>query len=119
MFKHISGFTRILALLKQKQTSMKKITVLMFALLAIAGSTFAQTTWTLDKAHSQLGFNITHLLVSEVEGDFKSFDAKITSTKDDLSDAVVELTGEVNSINTGNDDRDKHLKTPDYFDAEK
>ena len=96
---------------------MKKINTL-FALLLITGASFAQT-WTLDKAHSKLGFSITHLLVSEVEGSFKSFDAKVTSSKEDLSDAVVELTADVASINTDNEDRDKHLRAPDYFDAEK
>lgn len=97
---------------------MKKFNLL-FALLLTASVTFAQTTWTLDKSHAKLGFNITHLMVSEVDGDFKTFDAKITSSKDDLSDAVIDLSGEVGSINTENADRDKHLKSADYFDAEK
>lgn len=96
---------------------MKKINLLI-ALIVIAGSSFAQT-WSLDKAHSKLGFGVTHLLVSTVEGSFKTFDAKITSSKEDFSDAVVEATADVNSINTENDQRDKHLKSPDYFDAEK
>lgn len=96
---------------------MKKINTLL-ALLLVTGASFAQT-WTLDKAHSKLGFSITHLLVSEVEGSFKNFDAKVTSTKEDLSDAVIELSADVASINTDNEDRDKHLKAPDYFDAEK
>lgn len=96
---------------------MKKINTL-FALLLVTGAAVAQG-WTLDKAHSKLGFSITHLLVSEVEGSFKSFDAKITSSKADLSDAVVELTADVASIDTDNEDRDKHLQAPDYFDAAK
>jgi len=96
---------------------MKKINILVCALL-IAGAASAQN-WSLDKAHSKLGFSITHLSVSEVEGAFKSFDAKISSAKDDFSDGVVELTAEVASINTDNDGRDKHLQSPDYFDAAK
>lgn len=52
-------------------------------------------------------------------GEFKSYDIKFTSSKDDFSDATVEMTGDVNSINTSNDGRDKHLKGPDFFDAEK
>jgi polyisoprenoid-binding protein YceI len=96
---------------------MKKLNTLL-ALLLIAGSTFAQT-WSLDKAHSKLGFSITHLLVSEVEGSFKNFEAKVTSSKDDFSDATVELTADAASIDTDNDDRDKHLRTADYFDTEK
>jgi polyisoprenoid-binding protein YceI len=96
---------------------MKKITTLL-ALLLIAGSTFAQT-WSLDKAHAKLGFNVTHLLLSEVDGSFKAFEAKITSSKPDFSDAVIELTAEVKSIDTDNEKRDEHLKNPDFFDAEK
>jgi polyisoprenoid-binding protein YceI len=96
---------------------MKKTYILLVTLF-IAGSSFAQS-WSLDKAHSKLGFGVTHLLISEVDGSFKNFDSKITSTKDDFSDAVIELTAEVGTIDTDNDNRDKHLKSPDFFDAEK
>ncbi|GAA4459647.1 YceI family protein [Nemorincola caseinilytica] len=77
------------------------------------------SAWSLDKAHSKLGFSISHLTVSDVEGSFKKVDAKITCTGDDFTDAVVELTADVSSINTDNDGRDKHLQNADYFDAEK
>jgi polyisoprenoid-binding protein YceI len=96
---------------------MKKVNLL--AILAfVAGGAFAQT-WTLDKAHSKLGFKVTHLLISEVEGQFKNFEATITSSKDDFSDAVVELSADVASVNTDNEGRDKHLNGPDFFDAAK
>jgi polyisoprenoid-binding protein YceI len=74
-------------------------------------------TWSLDKAHAKLGFSVKHLLISNVEGNFKSFDAKITSSKDDFSDAIIELTADINSIDTDNDQRDTHLKGADFFDA--
>ena len=96
---------------------MKKLNTLLL-LLFVASSTFAQT-WSLDKAHAKLGFSVTHLLISEVEGSFKTFDAKITSSKEDLSDAVFELTAQANSINTDVENRDKHLRSPDFFDVEK
>jgi polyisoprenoid-binding protein YceI len=96
---------------------MKKVNIFISALL-IAGVANAQN-WSLDKAHSKLGFGVTHLLVSEVEGNFNSFDAKITSSTDDFSDAVIELSADVATINTNNEGRDKHLKSPDFFDAEK
>ena len=76
-------------------------------------------TWTLDKTHAKLGFSITHLMISDVEGSFKKFEAKITSSKEDFSDATVELTADVNSIDTDNEQRDEHVKSPDYFDAAK
>ena len=85
-------------------------------ILTVAG--FGQT-WSVDKAHSQLGFSVSHLSISEIGGAFRSFDSKITSSKDDFSDASVELTADVNSINTGVDQRDTHLKSPDFFDAAK
>jgi len=96
---------------------MKKISFSFLFLLSVI--TLSAQNWSLDKAHAKLGFGVTHLLVSNVEGNFKSFDAKITSSKSDFSDAVVELSAEVNSINTDNDKRDTHLKSPDFFDAVK
>ncbi|HEY8935538.1 MAG TPA: YceI family protein [Cyclobacteriaceae bacterium] len=96
---------------------MKKISSLL-ALVLIAGSSFAQN-WSLDKAHAKLGFGVTHLLLSTVEGSFKSFDVKLTSSKEDFSDAVIELTADVNTINTDMDKRDEHLKSPDFFDVAK
>ena len=89
------------------------------AALMVSVVSFSQSTWTLDKSHAKLGFSVTHLLISEVEGSFKDFDAKFTSSKDDLTDAKVEVTAQIASINTDNADRDKHLQAPDYFDAAK
>ncbi|GAB3246951.1 YceI family protein [Larkinella harenae] len=96
---------------------MKKAT-LFFAFLCASATAFAQT-WTIDKAHAKVGFTVTHLLVSEVDGNFKTFDAKITSSKPDFTDAVVELTADVNSIDTDNERRDADLKSDKYFDAAK
>ena len=96
---------------------MKRI-FLALALVLSAAVGFGQT-WSLDKAHAKLGFGVTHLMVSSVEGSFKTFDAKITSTKDDFSDAVVELTADASTIYTDNDKRDEHLKSPDFFEVAK
>jgi polyisoprenoid-binding protein YceI len=76
-------------------------------------------TWSVDSSHARLGFSVPHLMVSEVEGSFKKFDATIAGTAEDFSDAVVTLKADVNSINTDNDQRDTHLKNPDFFDAAK
>ena len=96
---------------------MKKIT-LTAAIIFAAFTTFAQG-WTMDKAHSRLRFNVTHLMVSDVEGKFKNFDMSITSSKDDFTDAVVELSADISSINTDNEYRDNDLKSPKFFDAAK
>lgn len=104
-------------MLNKKSKKMRKIQLIV-AVLALAFSANAQI-WTLDKAHAKLGFTITHMMISDVDGQFKSFDIKLTSGKTDFSDAIIELSADVNSINTDNEQRDAHLKTPDFFDAEK
>ena len=81
--------------------------------------TFGQTVWTLDKGHSKVGFTVSHHMISEVDGYFKKYEAKITSAKDDFSDAVFEMTAETASLNTENEMRDGHLKGEDLFDATK
>ena len=96
---------------------MKSI-VFSVAVLLTSVAAYAQT-WTVDKAHAKVGFTVTHLMLSEVDGNFKTFDAKFTATKPDLSDAVIDFTADVNSINTENERRDGHLKSPDFFDAAK
>jgi polyisoprenoid-binding protein YceI len=98
---------------------MKKITVIAASLLAFSATTFAQTTWNADKAHARLGYSVSHMTLSESEGNFKSYDAKIKATKADFSDATFEVSIDVNSLNTDNEMRDKHLKSADFFDAEK
>ena len=79
----------------------------------------AQTKWTVDKAHSKVQFTVTHLVISEVTGEFKSFDATVESSKDDFTDAKIDFSADVSSISTDNDARDKHLKSDDFFNAEK
>lgn len=96
---------------------MKK-SLLGLALLFATVSVFAQT-WSLDKAHAKLGFEVTHLLVSNVEGSFKTFDVKVTSSKDEFADAVIELTADASSIYTDNDKRDEHLRSADFFEVAK
>ncbi|CAN5584119.1 YceI family protein [soil metagenome] len=97
---------------------MKKINVL-FALVLLAGTVSAQTTWNIDKAHSTIGFSVTHMVVSDAGGNFKDFSAKVVSKTADFDGADVEFTAKIASINTENEGRDKHLKSADFFDAEK
>lgn len=95
-----------------------KLTSLVAA-LAISTSAFAQTTWKLDNAHSSVKFTVEHLMVSETEGNFKAFDGTLSSKNVDFTDAAITFTVDVNSINTDNEMRDKHLKSDDFFNAEK
>jgi polyisoprenoid-binding protein YceI len=98
---------------------MKKTIFAAAAAVLALSFTFEQTTWSLDKAHSNLGFTINHLGISDFNGSFDAVETKITASKEDFSDAVVELTADAGSINTHNAQRDQHLKAADFLDAEK
>ena len=84
----------------------------------IAANT-AATNWGLDKSHSSVKFTVEHLVISEVEGTFKMFNGTINSTTPDFTNAKVNFTVDVNSINTDDDKRDAHLKSDDFFNSEK
>ena len=96
---------------------MKKL-FLAAAITLFSTALFAQTTWNVDNAHSNVKFTVTHLVISEVEGYFKNFKGSITSNNADFNDASVDFSVDINSINTDNENRDKHLKSDDFFNAE-
>lgn len=98
---------------------MKKLNTLVSLMLILSVSAFAQTTWTIDKVHSRIGFSVAHMAVSETEGNFKDFTADVISKSDDFNGAEVTFTAKAASIDTDNEKRDGHLKSPDFFDAEK
>lgn len=79
----------------------------------------ATTQWTLDPTHSELQFKVKHLMITTVTGSLKSLTASLTSESDDFENAKVTFEAETASIDTGNKDRDNHLKSGDFFDAEK
>jgi polyisoprenoid-binding protein YceI len=72
--------------------------------------------WVLDPAHSELMFRVKHLMITNVKGEFKSFTAEID--KEDFKNALVKVSVDTSSIFTNNSDRDNHLKSADFFDAE-
>ena len=76
------------------------------------------TTWKIDPAHSEINFKVKHLVVSTVRGHFDKFNATIVTNKENFSDAKISFEADVNSINTNNEQRDTHLKSADFFDAE-
>ncbi len=79
----------------------------------------ATTKWVLDPTHSELGFKIKHLMISSVSGAFAKFNVQTETAAEDFSDATVEATVDVNSINTNNSQRDEHLRNADFFETEK
>jgi polyisoprenoid-binding protein YceI len=87
-----------------------------FTSLAMYGQS---TKWQYDPSHAKVAFTITHFGISETEGKFTGFDGAVLSDKPDFSDARIDFTIDVNSITTADSQRDKHLKSPDFFDVAK
>ncbi len=93
-------------------------TLIIFVLTLCFSQSFAQTKWALDKSHTNIKFTVTHMMISEVDGEFREFDATVTSTKDNFDGSEVEFIAKTASIDTGNERRDNHLKSDDFFNAE-
>jgi len=76
-------------------------------------------TYKIDAMHSDVTFKVKHLMISTVTGSFTGFDATLEAEQDDLSDAKISFSADINTISTGNEQRDGHLKSEDFFDAAK
>ena len=76
------------------------------------------TKWNLDPTHSELTFKIKHLMITNVKGEFRKFNASIESDGLDFGNAKVKADIDAGSIYTNNDDRDAHLQSADFFDTE-
>lgn len=88
---------------------------LMAALIFTIPALTSASEWKLDKAHSHVKFKVKHLMVANVWGEFQSFETDIQYDHPELSTAKVEVTVDVASIDTGNDKRDDHLRSEDFF----
>lgn len=121
---------------KLKQTKMKKTTTILMGLMLAMGvnqteakeaakkpapakETAQVTKWSSDPSHSSIKFTVAHLMVSEVEGRFKTFSGNIETSSPDFNNAKISYTADVNTITTEDETRDKHLKSDDFFNAEK
>ena len=99
---------------------MKKLSTTIAASFIMLTAINAQTNWKLDNSHSKLGFSVTHMMVAETEGKFKIFDGTVNSKSEmDFTDAQINFTADASSINTEDEKRDGHLKSPDFFDVAK
>lgn len=77
----------------------------------------ATTKWTLDPAHSEIQFKVRHMMIANVTGKFHQFDANVETEGDDFSTAKIGFSADIDSVNTGSEQRDAHLKSEDFFDA--
>ncbi|SIT89268.1 Polyisoprenoid-binding protein YceI [Edaphobacillus lindanitolerans] len=78
----------------------------------------ANSKWQVDAAHSHITFTVKHMMISKVRGSFSKFDAEIDADPENLTGASISFNIEVPSIDTDNEDRDNHLRSADFFDAE-
>lgn len=76
------------------------------------------TTWNIDPTHSEIQFKVKHLVISTVTGNFKSFYGSLETEGDSFEGASVSFEADIESITTNNEDRDAHLKSDDFFNAE-
>ena len=98
---------------------MKAITIY-FALLFIMANGYTQSTqWGYDNSHAKVSFTISHFGIAEIEGRFMKYDGLVIADKPDFSDAKIDFTIDVSSINTDETQRDTHLKSADFFDVAK
>ena len=98
---------------------MKSLVILASALLAVSVATAQPTVWKTDAVHSNVSFAIDYMVLTEVTGNFKEFSATMTTDGENLEKGSVNVTLKTASINTENDKRDGHLRSADFFDAEK
>lgn len=97
---------------------MRFVALTALALAGFAGSAHA-AEYDLDAAHGRVGFSVRHMMVSNVRGEFQKFKGSVAIDDKDISKSKVDVTIDVNSINTNQEKRDGHLKSPDFFDATK
>ena len=99
---------------------MKKTTlILSFILLVALSVTAQQTKWAIDKTHSKIRFEVAHMVISEVSGQFHSYDGSVLADEADFSDAKIDFSLALKSIDTDDDKRDEQLRSPDFFDVAK
>ncbi|MCB9014851.1 MAG: YceI family protein [Lentimicrobiaceae bacterium] len=77
-----------------------------------------KTKWTIDPSHTEIAFQVKHLMISNVKGVFSQFNGEVLTDDVDFSTAEINFNLNPATINTGNSDRDTHLKSPDFFDVE-
>lgn len=94
------------------------VTVLVVMSIGFASIGFADV-WNIDVTHSSIGFSVRHMVISKAKGEFGDYSGTVNFDGKNLADGSVELTIQMASIDTKSEGRDKHLKSPEFFDVEK
>ncbi len=89
-----------------------------FAMIAFAPKTEI-TTWKIDTSHTKVAFSVTHMMITETTGKFKLYEGSVSSNGNEFEDAKIDFTIDATSIDTDDDNRDKHLRSEDFFSTEK
>ena len=97
----------------------KTVLIISILLLTIISASAQETKWTFDKAHSKIQFDVAHMVISEVSGQFQEYEGIVLTSKEDFTNAKIDFSIDVKSIDTDDGKRDEHLQSPDFFDAEK
>jgi polyisoprenoid-binding protein YceI len=79
----------------------------------------AKSIWALDPTHSEVSFKVKHMMFTNVSGKFNNFSVLVENENDDFSTSSISFNADINTIDTNNTERDNHLKSADFFDAEK
>ncbi len=95
----------------------KKLSMVLVAVMLLTGSMYA-AEWTVDKAHSSIGFSVRHMVISKTRGEFTGFTGNVHFDRKNLAKGTAQFTIQTASINTDEPERDKHLKSSDFLDVE-
>lgn len=98
---------------------MKKTVLTCIALMVLITSVNAQTNWKVDNSHSSITFSVSHFAISEVTGHFEAFNIDATTTNEQFEKPMFKVSIDATTINTNQQSRDNHLKSPDFFNVEK
>src|SRR5258708_33664754 len=88
-------------------------------IMTTATEVIATTTWNIDPVHSHAEFKVRHMMISNVKGEFKGVTGTLKLNSEDLTKSGVEVSIDAATVNTGDAQRDAHLKSADFFDVEK
>jgi len=100
------------------KNTLKLLSLIIFGIASIAAVSFVATPWTVDKAHSNINFEVRHFF-TPVDGTFSDYNAEIIFDPANLNESMIDVEIMISSIDTKNERRNDHLRTADFFNAEK